>query len=108
MEDSLPPAMAADLMDTSLERDQPKLKLIMEDMVLELLPILAMAAALSVGLSMDILLTGVDTMERGLQMLKLLLRHLMEKGLLSHMGLLVMFMVLVLELLDILVMLPAS
>jgi len=104
MEDSLPPAMAADLMDTSLERDQPKLKLIMEDMVLELLPILAMAAALSVGLSMDILLTGVDTMERGLQMLK----HLMEKGLLSHMGLLVMVMVLVLELLDILVMLPAS
>ena len=103
--------MAADLMDTSLERDQPKLKLIMEDMVAELLPILAMAAALSVGLSMDILLTGVDTMERGLLRLKLLLRHLMAKGLLSLMGLLVMFMVmvmvLVLELLDILVMLPA-
>merc|ERR1712106_963148 len=47
---------------------------------------------------MDILLTGVDTMERGLQMLKLLLRHLMAKGLLCLMGLLVMFMVMVMAL----------
>merc|ERR1711892_738787 len=88
--------MARGLLKLRLRLILTMVVMVMEEVMVEMPTDLLMA--------MDI---DVDTMERGLLMLKLLLMHLMAKGLLSLMGSLVTFMVLVLELPDILAMLPA-
>merc|ERR1711892_290644 len=89
------------IMARGLLKPRLRLMLTMVDMVMEEVMV-DMPTDLLMAMDID-----VDTMERGLLMLKLLLMHLMAKGLLSLMGSLVTFMVLVLELLDILAMLPA-
>ena len=108
MEASLPPAMAVDLMDTSLERDQQILMLIWA-MVLVLLLIHlgeALLAQLSMAIHHSAMGMDVPSMARGLQMLRLTLNlPLMVRDLLNPMELLVMFMVW--ELLGTLDMLPA-
>jgi len=108
MEASLPPAMAVDLMDTSLERDQQILMLSWALVLVLLLIHLgeALLADLSKAFHHSAMGLDVPSMARGQQMLRLTLNlPLMVRDLLSPMVLLVMFMVW--ELLGTLDMLPA-
>jgi len=108
MEASLPPAMAVDLMDTSLERDQQILMLSWALVLVLLLIHLgeALLADLSKAFHHSAMGLDVPSMARDLQMLRLPLNLLlMVKDLLSPMVLLVMFMAW--ELLGTLDMLPA-